>query len=114
GEAHVKLGDEETTLKPGTVVQVKGVEGEQLQVSVLSGHEGKVAEIPAALFQPEPGVDNDEETGKPRDDEYQDYGGAPLWGADGPNVGDVAQGYIGDCFLMAGMGAVVAQNPGAI
>jgi hypothetical protein len=114
GEATVNLGGADVKLNAGTVLKVVGMEPDKLTVKVYSGHEGKEGKIDAQNFQQQPGVAIDENSGKDRDDVYKDFGKAALWGADGPKPDDVAQGFIGDCFLMAAMGAVAASNPGAI
>jgi hypothetical protein len=113
-EATVNLGGADVKLQAGTVLKVVGMEPDKLKVKVYSGHEGKEGKIDAKNFEQQPGVAVDENSGKERDDVYKDFGKAALWGADGPNAGDVKQGFIGDCFLMAAMGAVAASNPGAI
>jgi hypothetical protein len=113
-EATVNIGGADVKLQAGTVVKVVGMEPDKLTVQVFSGHEGKEGKIDAQNFQQQPGVAIDENSGKERDDVYKDFGKAALWDADGPKPDDVKQGFIGDCFLMAAMGAVAASNPGAL
>jgi hypothetical protein len=38
----------------------------------------------------------------------------PLYGAAGPSINDVNQGYLGDCFLLASAGELASQNPSAV
>jgi hypothetical protein len=111
GEVTLKLGGKDAKLTSGTVVEVIGGAGARLRVKVFSGHKGDEAQIDSALFKSEPGVakQHDQE----RDDVYQEYQGK-LWNDGGPKIDDVKQGYIGDCYLMAGIGAVCLNNPGAI
>ena len=110
----VQIDGKETKLPSGIVVSVAQDGGEMLKVQVHSGFGKKEAKIKTADFEKQPGVAVDEDTGKERDDHYETYKGS-LWGKDGlPKIDDIHQGYIGDCYLMAAMGAVVARNPGAI
>jgi Calpain family cysteine protease len=113
GEATVKLGGKDSKLATGTVVEVVEAKKDKLKVKVFTGHNGAEAMIDTALFKAEPGVAKDEISGKEDDTHYEEFSGK-LWDDAGPSVNDVAQGYIGDCYLMAAMGAVVASNPGAI
>ena len=39
---------------------------------------------------------------------------SPLFGASGPNVNDVNQGYLGDCYLLSSLAEVASQNPNLI
>lgn len=45
---------------------------------------------------------------------YVAVGPAPLFAAGGPTAADVHQGGVGDCYFLAGVGAVAAQDPGLI
>ena len=38
----------------------------------------------------------------------------PMFGASGPNMNDVNQGYLGDCYLLSSLAEVARQNPSAI
>jgi hypothetical protein len=100
-------------LKEGTVVEVESAKPDELAVKVHSGI-GAEAVIPKKNFKPEPGVALDDH-GKPRDDVYADFGGAgsKLWDGE-PKPEDVKQGYIADCYFMAGMMSVAAANNKAI
>jgi hypothetical protein len=109
----VKVGGKDTKLPNGTCVKIGEVIKDDLKVKVGSGFGGKDAVIKRADFEFQPGVAVDEDTGKEREDHYEEYKGS-LWGKEGPKPDDIHQGYIGDCYLMAAMGAVVARNPGAI
>jgi len=81
---------------------------------VFSGHGGADAEVARAVFERQPGVSINGATDKPRGDVYASFQNASLWAEGGPKADDVRQGHIGDCYLMAAMGAVCAANPGAI
>jgi hypothetical protein len=39
---------------------------------------------------------------------------APLFGASGPSINDINQGYLGDCFLLGPLAEVAQQNPSII
>ncbi len=114
-EQHVKLDGKDVTLPKGTVVVVDSVKGDSVTCKVWSGFGGKAATVPLASFKAEPALSHKEENGhtsEPQDFTYQPYDNV-LW--DGaPKATDVAQGYLGDCYLMAAMGAVAAANPKAI
>ncbi len=42
---------------------------------------------------------------------YQRFDGRPLFSSAGPKMDDIQQGYLGDCYLLAGLGAVALDNP---
>jgi hypothetical protein len=42
------------------------------------------------------------------------YKGLPLFASTGPQVGDVQQGAVGDCYFMSTLGAIARANPGRI
>ncbi|HVL12430.1 MAG TPA: C2 family cysteine protease [Gemmata sp.] len=44
---------------------------------------------------------------------YKRFGG-PLFSASGPRLGDIDQGGLGDCWLLAGLGAIALDSPTAI
>jgi hypothetical protein len=113
GEVSVKVGGKDTVLSSGTVVEVIGG-ANKLRVKVFSGHKGAEAEIAGNLFKPEPGVALGSDGKTEKDEVYQEYQGK-LWDPKtGPTVGDIAQGGIGDCFLMAAMMGVCGREPGVI
>jgi hypothetical protein len=112
-ETTTQIDGKDAKLAAGTVVEVIGGAGDHLRVKVFSGHEGKQAKINVSSFKAEPGVVLGDDK-KERDDVYQEYS-APLWDPKaGPTAADVRQGFIGDCYLMAAMTAIVARDPGAI
>ena len=90
-EVTAKIGDKETKLPAGTVVEVIGGRVAKLRVKVYSGHAGAEAEIDGTSFKPQPGVAKDSDTKQARDDVYQEYAGK-LWNDGGPKIDDVAQG----------------------
>jgi hypothetical protein len=114
-ETTVKLDGKDVKVSQGTVAEVVSVSGTSLSVKLFSGMGGKKASIPLDAFKVEPGLSKKDEEGKtnePQDYIYQEYTSI-LW--DGaPKATDVAQGYIGDCFLIAACGAVAAANPDQI
>ena len=110
-----KVGGNDATIPKGTFVEVVSVADTGLTVKVWSSFGGAQAVIPQAVFSTEPALTNKEEPGhtnEPEDYTYQPYGN-PLWNGS-PSASDVAQGAIGDCYLMSAMGAVAAANPQAI
>ena len=89
----------------------------QLVVRCHTGQPGKEGAIDPKLFKPQPKLTVDEDTGKTDDYSYEKYIGELFLARDGvkaPSVMDVDQGSIGDCYLIAAMGAVAASNPGVI
>ena len=113
-ESTVQLGGKDVKLPAGTVVEVVSAGGDKLKVKIHSGHGGALADIPTPVFQAQPGVAINDDTKKPRGDAYEDFSAASLWGDEGPKAEDAAQGAIGDCYLIAAMGAICASNPSAI
>lgn len=114
----VKLDGKDVSLAAGTVVEVVSkVAGGKLHVKVYSHHGGAQCDIPEANFKAEPAVahkDFDATAGRQDDVSFRDMRG-PLFGPSGnPEIGDVNQGYLGDCYLISAMGAVAAQSPDAI
>ena len=47
-------------------------------------------------------------------DVYETFSGRPLFGQDGPSIKDITQGALGDCYMLAGLGAIARQNPDVI
>lgn len=47
-------------------------------------------------------------------DVYERFSNRPLFGPNGPTVNDIKQGALGDCYMLAGLGAVARQNPNVI
>ena len=45
---------------------------------------------------------------------YRSFANVPLFGKDGPQMNDVVQGGLGDCYALAGFGAIARDNPHAI
>jgi hypothetical protein len=45
---------------------------------------------------------------------YRAFGGNPLFSSAGPRMTDIRQGLIGDCYFLAGLGAIANSNPNAI
>lgn len=116
-EIKATLDKTETTLHVGTAVEVVSVAGDKLHVKVWSGHKGAQTDIAKDAFRAEPALghkDGDASAGRQDDASFRDLRG-PLFGPSGkPMVGDVNQGYLGDCYLIAAMGAVAAQSPETI
>ena len=52
--------------------------------------------------------------GKEKSLKKQDASDMPLFSAGGPKMEDIQQGYIGDCWLVASLAAIVKNNPKAI
>jgi Ca2+-binding RTX toxin-like protein len=46
--------------------------------------------------------------------DWLDFSASPLFADDGPTLDDVDQGSLGDCWLLAAMGAAAAQTPNAV
>jgi hypothetical protein len=117
GELTKELTINSQKIAAGTVIEVTAVDTgtRQLTCKLWSGHAGAPATIAAEMFRSEPQLSNKEEPGhtsEPEDYAYEPYDSI-LW--DGaPKLADVAQGALGDCYLLASMGAVVAQDPSKI
>jgi calpain family cysteine protease/hemolysin type calcium-binding protein len=47
-------------------------------------------------------------------DVYETFTGRPLFGANGPSVLDIKQGALGDCWILAGLGAIANESPNVI
>lgn len=104
-------------LAHGTVVEVVQAESStQVRAKVYSSHGGKQAILPLDHLRAEPALghktDEPGHTTEPHDYTYAESTSV-LWNG-APHAGDVGQGGLGDCYLMAAMGAVAAANPKAI
>jgi hypothetical protein len=112
----IEVAGHRVTLHAGTYVEVTGRSGANLQVRVHSGFRGATATIPADAFHQETEIHNAASaTGDAPDQRvmYREFRGA-LWGPSGPQVADIDQGLIGDCYLLAAMGSIVRANPNRI
>ena len=47
-------------------------------------------------------------------DVFETFSGRPLFGTNGPTVADIKQGVLGDCWILAGLGAIAKQIPNVI
>jgi hypothetical protein len=47
-------------------------------------------------------------------DQLETFSGRPLFGPNGPTVNDIEQGVLGDCWILAGLGAIANQHPDLI
>lgn len=110
-----------TVVTKGHVVKLVRADKSQLQVSGRVGGMPVSGTIEQAVFAREPGLTavDDEKSVEVREEHgYLDM--APEKGKEltasgaAPTVSDVSQGAIGDCYLMAGMGAVAAHRPDLI
>jgi hypothetical protein len=109
----VTLEGHDVTLAAGTYVEVLSPAGDPSRVRAWSGHHGAEGDIDRDLIRPETEIDRDAHTHNP--DERVTYGQirGRLW--DGaPRAADIHQGFIGDCYLMAAMDAVVGRDPARI
>lgn len=115
----------EVTLQEGHFVEVVEDKGKELVVKAWSGLAGIQVTIDKKLFKAQPGLtthDHDENPDTPEVPQaykYKDFSpekkeDALTPGGREPSVSDVSQGAIGDCYLMAGMGAVAAARPDLI
>jgi len=119
----IKMADGTTlSLKEGEAVEVTARSGSKLTVKVWSGHGGKLGTLPAAKFKPQPRVVTKDNKAEPEDHVYKKFTGKLFLAkknAKGvketkPRMEDVDQGGIGDCFMMAALGAIAKVNPGVI
>lgn len=104
------------TLHAGTYVEVVREAGATLHVRVHSGHRGAEADLPRDAFRAEAEIGDASSATADSPDQrimYRDFRGA-LWGPAGPVLADVDQGAIGDCYLLAALGAIVTANPAHI
>ncbi len=118
----VGAGGAKVALKTGDAVEVVRSDGEVLTVKAFSGHGGAQGTIPADAFKSQPRLTNKDDKSGPEDHVFKQYEGELFLAkkdAAGvekkvPRVEDVDQGSIGDCYLLAAMGAVVASRPDII
>lgn len=115
---------EEVEVAKDKVVKLTGRDGTDLEVLGYAANVRLTGTIDKKLFRRQPGLtlhDHDHKSSTaelPQEYGYKDF--SPKDGQeltpDGkdPKVSDVSQGSIGDCYLMAGMGAVVAMRPDLI
>lgn len=112
----VDVAGRRVTLHAGTYVEVVGRSGASLQVRVHSGFRGATATIPADAFHQETEIHDAASAATDAPDQrimYREFRGA-LWGPSGPQLSDIDQGLIGDCYLLAAMGSIVRANPNRI
>ncbi|MCO4760378.1 MAG: DUF4157 domain-containing protein [Myxococcales bacterium] len=111
GEAGAKF-----TVSEGEAVEaLRGQDG-QLVVEVLTRPKGKVGAVDPKLFKMQPRLSNDDDGGL-EDYSFKKYEGELFLARDdvaAASVMDVDQGALGDCYLIAAMGAVAASNPDII
>ena len=103
GPVQLSRGKESPTLTQGMLLvwsKIKGV------LSDLNAKSKPTREDPKLLWEDE---DRIKKMGKPEMKELAAE--TPLWGKKGPQLEDIQQGYIGDCFLLAAAGAVLRKNP---
>jgi hypothetical protein len=98
----------------GTVVTRHLSRAGWTQVKVWSGNKGKTGWMESTFLKLQPGLtlNDDEGTDKGNPDDYvfADVVGQPFHGS--PSADQASQGSIGDCYLIAAMGAVAAQPGG--
>ena len=98
----------------GTVVTQHAKKGEWVKVKVWSGSGGKAGWMHGKYLKTQPGLtlkkDGDDK-GNPQDYTYAEAKGKPFLGK--PTVDQAKQGAIGDCYLIAAMGALAASPGGA-
>ncbi len=115
-------GGMKIALQAGDAVQVTGIAGDRLKVKAWSGRKGLEGQIPAAKFKAQPRLTQKDDKSGPEDHVYQKYVGELFLGQPGakgagspqPKLSDVDQGAVGDCFLLAALGSVVAARPDII
>ena len=109
-------------LNKGDAVEVTGGDETALTVKAWSGHGGQVGSIPTDKFKQQPRLSNKDGKAEPEGYSYQEYTGDLFLArtdAEGnesrdPSIKDVDQGSVGDCFLIAALGAVAASRPDII
>ncbi len=118
GELHLRkdagIDNESLKLLPkGTVVTRHAKKGKWYQVKAWSGLKGLEGWVHGRHILPQPDLTPNEdtkETGDPDPYVYEQVVGQPFHGS--PTATDAAQGSIGDCYLIAAMGALAAQPAG--
>ena len=97
----------------GTVMTAHARQGDWMQVKIWSGHKGKEGWIHGDYWLAQPDLtkqDSGDQKGNSDPYVYEKVEGQPFIGKPGP--ADAAQGSIGDCYLIAAMGALAAQPGG--
>ncbi len=97
----------------GTVLTAHAKQGDWMQVKVWSGAKGKEGWIHSDWWLAQPDLtkqDDGDNKGDPDPYVYEKVVGQPFQGKPAP--ADAAQGSIGDCYLIAAMGALAAQPGG--
>lgn len=97
----------------GTVVTQHARKGEWVQVKVWSGHSGKAGWMHGTYLKTQPGLtlnDEGDAKGTPKDYEFTEAVGKAFDGK--PNAEQAKQGAIGDCYLIAAMGALASTAGG--
>lgn len=115
-------GGAKVALKSGDAVEVVRCDGETLTVRAFSGHGGVQGTVPADAFAPQPRLAQKDDKSGPDDHVFKQYEGELFLAKKdaagvekkAPRVEDVDQGSLGDCYLLAAMGAVVASRPDII
>ncbi|MBN1946048.1 MAG: hypothetical protein JW797_10250 [Bradymonadales bacterium] len=112
-------------LKAGEAVEIVSAGKTELTVKVWSGHGGIQGKIPTDAFKEQPRISDNEDTKKPENYVYKQFSGklflgkksarsGKRYGKQAPRLEDVLQGSLGDCYLLASLGAVVAARPDII
>lgn len=97
----------------GTVMTAHAKKGDWTKVKVWSGNKGKEGWVHSQYFLPQPDLtkkDSGEDKGNPDPYIFKKLTGKPFTGK--PAASDATQGSIGDCYLIAAMGALAAQPAG--
>jgi len=100
-------------LPKGTVVTRHAKKGKWYQVKAWSGFKGLEGWVHGRHILPQPDLTPNEDTkeaGDPDPYVYSEVVGQPFHG--NPTATDATQGSIGDCYLIAAMGALAAQPAG--
>ena len=118
-EATILLSEDgtEIPLSAGETIEAMRAADGRLVVEVHSGAAGKVGSIDPTHFKAQPRISTNDDTHKTENYTYEEYVGELFLARNGvtaPSVADVDQGSLGDCYLIAAMGAVAASNPDVI
>jgi hypothetical protein len=106
-------GKATATVPDGAAAEITAVSGARLKVKVRDGKKNVEGWVDATVFSDQPSLTRDEEDEKLTDDfVYSKIEGdqSPV----DPKGKDTAQGFAGDCFLIASMAAVANSSPSAI